>query len=417
MTTVARDGVPAVDGDGVPAVVRDRFASLPDFPWDTLAAAKAVAAAHPGGIVDLSIGTPVDPTSAAVQAALSAAADAPGYPTVHGTVGLRTAFRDWAIRRVGATRALEVSAVLPTVGSKEAVSSLPTQLGLGPGDRVAVPALAYPTYEVGALAAGAEIVRYDPLAGLPDGPLALVWLNSPANPTGAVLDLGTTRSLVAAARARGAVVASDECYAEFGWDAHPVSVLDPRVHAPAAAPTPGSRGETTSDPTAGTVGGRGRGGGRGGGLAGLLALHSLSKQANLAGYRVGFLSGDPVLVARLLAIRKQLGLIVPWPVQQAAITALADDPGVGEQRARYAARRSALLGALRSAGLTVQDSAGALYLWATAGEPAMDTVDRLATLGVLVAPGSFYGPAGASHVRVAVTATDERVDAAVQRLG
>lgn len=381
------------------APARDRFASLPDFPWDTLAAAKAVAAAHPGGIVDLSIGTPVDPTPPAVQAALAAAADAPGYPTVHGTVGLRTAFRDWAVRRVGATAELEVAAVLPTIGSKEAVSSLPTQLGLGPGDRVAIPALAYPTYEVGVLAAGAEVVRYDPSAGLPDGPLSLVWLNSPANPTGAVLDLATTRALVAAARDRGAVLAADECYAEFGWEATPVSVLDPRVHS--------DRDGVEDGPD--SV--------RGGGLAGLLALHSLSKQANLAGYRVGFLSGDPALVARLLAIRKQLGLIVPWPVQQAAITALADDDGVAAQRARYAARRSALLGALRSAGLAVQDSAGALYLWATAGEPAMDTVDRLARSGVLVAPGSFYGPAGARHVRVAVTATDERVDAAVQRLG
>jgi len=387
----------------VTAPARDRFASLPDFPWDTLAAARAVAAAHPGGIVDLSIGTPVDPTPPAVQAALAAAADAPGYPTVHGTVELRTAFRDWAVRRVGATAALEVAAVLPTIGSKEAVSSLPTQLGLGPGDRVAVPALAYPTYEVGVLAAGAEVVRYDPSVGLPDGPLSLVWLNSPANPTGAVLDLATTRALVAAARSRGAVLASDECYAEFGWDATPVSVLDPRVHSDQNGVENGV--------------GDGAESGRGGGLAGLLALHSLSKQANLAGYRVGFLSGDPVLVARLLAIRKQLGLIVPWPVQQAAITALVDDDGVAAQRERYAARRSALLPALRSAGLTVQDSAGALYLWATAGEPAMDTVDRLARSGVLVAPGSFYGPAGARHVRVAVTATDERVDAAVQRLG
>ncbi len=367
-----------------PARAGDRFATLPDFPWDTLAGAKARAAAHPGGIVDLSIGTPVDPTPQPVQAALAAAADAPGYPTVHGVVPLRTAFRDWALRRIGATPALERDAVLPTVGSKEAVSGLPTQLGLGPGDRVAVPDLAYPTYEVGALAAGAQVVRYDPAVGLPDGPLALVWLNSPANPSGAVLDLATTRRLVDSARARGAVVASDECYAEFGWDATPVSVLDPAVH--------------------------------GDSLAGLLALHSLSKQSNLAGYRIGFLSGDPVLVARLLAIRKHLGLIVARPVQQAAIVALGDDAAVTVQRERYARRRSALTGALRTEGLTVTDSAGALYLWATAAEPAMVTVDRLADRGVLVAPGSFYGPAGARHVRVAFTATDERVAAAVGRL-
>jgi len=368
----------------VPGRAGDRFAALPDFPWDTLAAAKARAAAHPGGIVDLSIGTPVDPTPQPVQDALAAAADAPGYPTVHGVPALRTAFRDWAIRRLRATEALERDAVLPTVGSKEAVSGLPTQLGLGPGDRVAVPDLAYPTYEVGALTAGAEVVRYDPAVGLPDGPLALVWLNSPANPSGAVLDLATTRRLVDSARARGAVVASDECYAEFGWDAAPVSVLDPAVH--------------------------------GADLTGLLALHSLSKQSNLAGYRIGFLSGDPVLVARLLAIRKHLGLIVARPVQQAAVVALADDGAVAEQRERYARRRSALAAALRSEGLTVTGSAGALYLWATAGEPAMATVDRLADRGVLVAPGSFYGPAGARHVRVAFTATDERVAAAVERL-
>jgi len=362
----------------------DRFAALPDFPWDTLAGAKARAAQHPGGIVDLSIGTPVDPTPRAIQQALAAAADAPGYPTVHGTVALRAAFRDWALRRVAATPALDPDAVLPTVGSKEAVSSLPTQLGLGSGDRVAVPDLAYPTYAVGALAAGADVVRYDPAVGLPDGPLALVWLNSPANPTGAVLDLAMTGRLVDGARDRGAVVASDECYAEFGWERSPVSVLDPAVH--------------------------------GDSLAGVLALHSLSKQSNLAGYRVGFLSGDPVLVARLLSIRKHLGLIVAGPVQQASIVALADDEAVAEQRERYASRREALLGALSADGLAVAGSPGALYLWATADEPAMDTVERLADRGVLVAPGSFYGPAGSRHVRVAITATDERVAAAVDRL-
>ncbi len=362
----------------------DRFAGLPDFPWDTLAVVKARAAAHPGDMVDLSIGTPVDPTPEPVRQALAAAADAPGYPTVHGIPALRVAFRDWAIRRLSASATLDIDAVLPTVGSKEAVASLPSHLGLGPGDRVAVPMLAYPTYEVGALAAGATTVRYDPAVGLPDGPLALVWLNSPGNPTGAVLSVQDTRTLVDAARVRGAVVASDECYAEFGWEDAPVSVLDPRVH--------------------------------GGRLDGLLALHSLSKQSNLAGYRVGFLSGDPDLVRRLLGIRKHLGLIVAGPVQHAAVVALADDAQVAGQRERYAARRAALRPALAVAGLQMQESTGGLYLWAGGDEPALRTVARLAELGVLVAPGSFYGPAGGRHVRVALTATDERVAAAVARL-
>lgn len=367
-----------------PVGAGDRFDALPDFPWDTLAGARATAATHPGGIVDLSIGTPVDPTPARVQAALAGASDAPGYPTVHGIPALREAFRDWSIRRLGASAELSATAVLPTVGSKEAVASLPTQLGLGPGARVAVPELAYPTYEVGAVAAGATAVRYDPAVGLPDGPLALVWLNSPANPTGAVLDCAGMRRLVAGARERGAVIASDECYAEFGWELQPVSVLDPRVH--------------------------------GAELTGVLALHSLSKQSNLAGYRAGFLSGDPALVARLVGIRRHLGLIMAAPVQQAAAVALADDDAVAAQRSRYAARRDALRAALRAAGLWVDPSPGGLYLWASDGHPALATVDRLAGLGVLVAPGSFYGEAGQRHVRVAITATDERVAAAVHRL-
>lgn len=380
----------------VTAVAGDRMAALPDFPWDSLAAAGRLARAHPDGIVDLSIGTPVDPTPQVVKDALAAAADAPGYPPAHGVPALRQAWVDWAARRLGST-VLDPAEVTVTVGSKELVGLLPTLLGFGPGDVVALPDLAYPTYEVGALAAGATPVRYDPLAGGADLPTPgsgaggvtgggrlLVWLNSPANPHGLVLDDAGMRALVAAARERGAVVASDECYAAFGWDAEPVSVLRRDVH--------------------------------GGDLTGLLAVHSLSKQSNLAGYRVGFAGGDPALVARLVAVRRHLGLIVAMPVQRAACAALADDGQVEAQRARYAARRGVLTAALAAAGLRVDASAGGLYLWATEGRPALDSVDRLAGLGILVAPGTFYGPSGARHVRIALTATDERVAAAADRL-
>ncbi|HKG51832.1 MAG TPA: succinyldiaminopimelate transaminase [Actinomycetales bacterium] len=361
---------------------------LPDFPWDTLAPAAARARSHPGGIVDLSVGTPVDPTPQVVQEALRAAADAPGYPQTWGTPALRDAVVRWFTRRRGVPD-VDPDAVLPTVGSKELVAWLPTLLELGAGDVVVHPEVAYPTYDVGARIAGATPVAADGTAQLgpatTGGRVRLLWVNSPSNPTGRVLGVGHLAKVVAWARSRGVVVASDECYAEFGWDGQEVpSILDPRVC--------------------------------GGSHEGLLAVYSLSKQSNLAGYRAAFVAGDPALVQRLLAIRKHAGMIVPWPVQQAMIAALDDDAHVAEQKQRYADRRTPLLEALTAAGFRVDHSGAGLYLWATRDEPASVTVDALAELGILVAPGSFYGVAGARHVRVALTATDDRVAAAAKRL-
>lgn len=356
---------------------------LPDFPWDSLDGAARRAAAHPGGAVDLSIGTPVDPVPDPVRAALQSASALPGYPATHGTPELRDAVVAALRRRYGVT-GVPAEAVLPTVGSKELVAWLPTLLGLGPGDVVALPELAYPTYAVGARLAGAQAV---PLAdGDPAPPgTRLRWLNSPANPTGAVVAAELLADAVRQARQIGAVLASDECYLALGWQARPVSVLHPQVC--------------------------------GGDHEGLLAVHSLSKSSNLAGYRAGFVVGDPALVAALLTVRKHAGMIVPRPVQQAMVAALSDDTHVAEQRARYARRRELLMPALHAAGLRVEHSVGGLYLWCTEGRPCRDTVARLADVGVLVAPGEFYGPAGARHVRVALTATDERISAAVHRLG
>jgi succinyldiaminopimelate transaminase len=350
---------------------------LPDFPWDSLAPFGARAREHPDGVVDLSMGTPVDPTPAVVQRALRASADAPGYPE------LRAALAGWLAGRHGVT-GLDPDAVLPTVGSKELVALLPTLLGLGRGDVVVVPELAYPTYEVGVRLAGAEVVRSDGLAALGPRRVRLVWLNSPANPTGRVLPPGHLAKVVAWARERGAVIASDECYLDLGWDVEPTSILHPTV-----------------------CGGR---------HEGLLAVHSLSKRSNLAGYRAGFVAGDPGLVATLLEVRRHAGLMVPTPVQAAMVAAYGDEAHVAEQRARYAGRRTRLAAALRAAGFTVEESAGGLYLWTTRGEDCWATVSWLADLGLLVAPGTFYGPAGSRHVRVALTATDERVDAACARL-
>lgn len=356
---------------------------LPVFPWDRLAPYKATAAVHPDGIVDLSVGTPVDPVPELIQRELVAAADSHGYPTVWGTAALRDALTGWVERRLGAVGMTHEN-VLPVVGSKELVAWLPTQLGLGAGDKVAHPRLAYPTYEVGARLCGAEPVAYDDPAELDPAGLKLLWLNSPSNPTGRVLPKDELTRIVAWAREHGVVVFSDECYLELGWEAEPVSVLHPDVC--------------------------------GGTYEGIVAVHSLSKRSNLAGYRAAFVAGDAAVLGELLLIRRHGGMMVPAPVQAATVAALGDDTHVATQRERYAARRTALRAALEAHGFRIEHSEASLYLWATRDEPCWRTVAHLAELGILVAPGDFYGPTGDRFVRVALTATDERVAAAVKRL-
>jgi succinyldiaminopimelate transaminase len=286
--------------------------------------------------------------------------------------------------------------VLPTIGSMVLVAWLPTLLGVRPGDVVVIPSVCYPTYEVGGLLAGATVVRSDSLTALgptvrsetvrsdKPGRIKLIWINSPSNPTGKVLPAEHLRKVVSWARERGVTVVSDECYLSLGWATRPVSVLDDAV--------------------------------TGGDYTGVLAVHSLSKRSNLAGYRAGFLGGDPALVAGLLAVRKHAGMIVPAPVQAAMIAALGDETHVEHQRERYAARRDTLRTALGKAGFEIDFSEAGLYLWATRGEDCWQTVAGLAEKGILAAPGTFYGPAAAQHVRIALTATDERIAAAASRL-
>lgn len=355
---------------------------LPDFPWDRLTPLKTLAREHPGGIVDLSVGTPVDPVPAVVRQALADASDSPGYPLTYGTERLRSAAAGWLRRGHGVI--LDQANVLPLIGSKELVAWLPTLLGLGPGQRVILPELAYPTYDVGARLAGAEPYATDGLTALGPERVPLVWVNSPSNPTGKVLPAEHLRKVVSWAREHGAIVASDECYIELGWEEQPVSILHPDVC--------------------------------GGSHEGLLAVHSLSKRSNLAGYRAGFVAGDPALIQRLLEVRKHAGMLMPAPVQAAMAVALDDDAHVTEQRARYAARRAVLRPALEAAGWRVDHSTAGLYLWASNGMDCWKQARILAENGILVAPGDFYGKAGSAHIRIAVTASDERISAAVRRL-
>lgn len=368
---------------------------LPDYPWDSMAPYLATAARHPDGMVNLSIGTPVDPTPVLIQDALKAASDAPGYPTTHGTPALRQAIVDWFARRRNVP-GLDPNDVMPTVGSKELVAWLPLLLGLGKDDVVVRPTVAYPTYDMGAVFAGATAVAADSLDELDAETRArvrLVWVNSPGNPTGIVRAVDSLRGIVAQAREVGAVVASDECYGELGWGpwdpengGEPVpSILDPRV--------------------------------TGGSNDGLLAVYSLSKQSNVAGYRAAFVAGDAAIMANLVNSRKHAGMIVPFPVQEAMREALANDSHVSAQKALYRARREQLAGALEAFGLTIHHSEAGLYLWCTAGEDTWTTIGRLAELGIVVGSGTFYGEAGHGFIRVALTGTDERIAAAVARLG
>ena len=364
---------------------------LPEFPWDQLAPAKERAAAHPGGICDLSVGTPVDDTPAFIREALADASNAHGYPTVIGTVEVREAIVAWGKRRgmvdVG------MNGVIPTIGSKEAVAWIPFLLGVRPGDTVLVPEVAYPTYDIGARLAGATPVAVDPTdpSSWPDA--ALVYLNSPGNPDGHVMSTDELRAVVAWARSHGAVVVSDECYAALPWSEPYVS-----EGVPSLLDTDVCEGDSSS----------------------LLVLYSLSKQSNLAGYRGALIYGDPALVAPIVSVRKHSGLMVPAPVQHAMAVALNDTEHVERQRSVYAVRRALLLEALTNVGLDVDpDSAAGLYLWVA--DPANPTdswalVNRLAELGILVAPGDFYGTAAHGRVRVALTATDERIQAAASRI-
>ncbi|MET0302864.1 MAG: succinyldiaminopimelate transaminase [Microbacteriaceae bacterium] len=357
---------------------------LPDFPWDALVPFAERASQHPDGLVDLSVGSPVDPTPAVIRDALAAATDAHAYPQTTGTPALREAIAGWFSRRRGVD-GLTPAHVLPSIGSKELIAWLPLMLGLGPADVVVQPRAAYPTYAVGAALAKARAVASDDPDEWP-AETRLVWLNSPGNPDGRVHSVEFLRRAVERARELGAVIADDECYAELNWesDEPTPSILDPRVV--------------------------------GDDLSGVLAVYSLSKQSNLAGYRAGFVAGDPAVIAELLQARKHAGLLPPAPVQAAMVAALGDDAHVAHQRELYRGRRDRLAAALTASGFRIDHSDAGLYLWVTRGEDSWTTVGALADLGILVAPGAFYGESGREHVRVALTTTDERVDAAVARL-
>lgn len=348
---------------------------LPDFPWDALAPYAAKAREFPDGVIDLSQGTPVDATPESIQSALRANSDSPRYPVTAGTKELQDAIRNWAINHLGATGDFDV---LPVIGSKELVAWLPTFLQ---SKSVIYPEVAYPTYLVGALLAQAQpiAVQVD-AATWPAGDFA--WINSPSNPTGRVHSEEELRAALKWSRDNSATLICDECYIDFGDTATPTSLLK----------------YTDGD------------------NSNVLVVHSLSKRSSMAGYRGAFLIGDRNLISQIREVRKHAGMMVPLPIQCAMVAALSDETHVQEQRATYNARRSILAPALKAAGFRIDDSAAGLYIWCTRSEDAWASVDWLAKLGILATPGIFYGPLGASHIRVAMTATDAQISEAAERI-
>ncbi len=354
----------------------------PPYPYDRLDDLRRMAEKLPGGSVDLSIGTPCDPPPPAVVAALAASGTERGYPPSVGTAAFREAAAAWLGRRAGV--AVDPAHLAACIGTKEFVAGVPHWLRLRTPDRdtVLYPAISYPSYAMGATLAGCRAVPYSSLSEIEpaDAERALcLWVNSPANPTGELADL---RAAAAWGRAAGVPVLSDECYIDYTWQGEPASIL-------AAGPD------------------------------GVVAVHSLSKRSNLAGARAGFYAGDPELVHYLSELRKHAGLMVPGPVQDAAVAAYGDMAHVDEQRERYRARLALMADALAAIGVECDVPAGAFYLWVPApGGDAWALTRRLAEeAGAVVSPGEFYGPAGAGHVRIAVVQPDDRIALVAERLG
>ena len=362
----------------------------PPYPYDRLEPMKAKAEAHEGGAVDLSIGTPIDPPPQAVIDALASSNAERGYPASIGTAAYREAAAAWIERRFSV--AVVPADIGACVGTKEFVASLPQYLRLRRPDRdtVLYPAISYPTYEMGAILAGCRAVpvpvdeRWNlDLAAIDDADAAralCLWVNSPGNPAGNLDDLGAA---AAWGRAHDVPVFSDECYAEFTWDGPARTILEA-------------------------------------GADNVMAVHSLSKRSNLAGARAGFYAGDAELVHYLQEVRKHAGFMVPGPIQAAAVAALRDDAHVDTQRERYHERMARMAAILREwTGRPVAMPGGSFYLWVEAPDgDAWAFAERIAADGgALVTPGDTFGPAGATHVRVALVQPLERIELVGRRLG
>ncbi|MFT8705315.1 succinyldiaminopimelate transaminase [Bifidobacterium aquikefiricola] len=392
------------------------------YDWSRVARFRRIAQSHDGGAIDLSVGSPVDPVPQSIRVALSQAsddADAHGYPQTIGSSELRNAIHDWFLHQRGVDLTMLHASVVPSVGSKEAVALMASLLHLNPGDVVVQPRISYPTYEIGTQIAGAKVVKVDDVTDVSSWQnidrVKAIWVNSPCNPTGDIIDSQRLAAIVAAARAIGAVVLSDECYAFLDWrEANDFSLSEHRTNmgerpyadVPEAVDMSSAFNSAPCVLNPQVCAGSARG---------ILSLYSLSKQSNMAGYRTAFVAGDDALIEDMIRYRKQIGLIIPGPVQHAMSAALRDIEAVQEQKARYHARLTALVNALGQYGYDARMPQGALYVWVHAlGDDCWDDMGTLAKLGIVASPGEFYG--APKYLRFSITASDDAIRTAVARL-
>lgn len=381
------------------------------YDWSRLQPLRHTAQQALGGMIDLSIGSPVDPVPDSVRQAMIEHLDAPnahGYPQTTGTAQLREAIMQWFARyRRTDLQAIDAD-IVPTVGSKEAVALMASLLGLGPDDVVVQPKVSYPTYAIGTQLAGAQILAVDDVTDTTvwehNPHVKAVWVNAPNNPTGSVPSVQALHQVVEAARRIGAVVLSDECYALLYWkhDAVQSNTTATEVMLQEQDTIPSA--PCMLEPAI-----------SGGSARNILVFYSLSKQSNIAGYRTALIAGDAALVRPMTATRRQIGQIIPGPVQAAMVAGLDDSKAIATQVERYRNRFNRLIPALREFGYDAHMPDGALYVWTAAqhGDCWQD-MQELAKLGLIVSPGEFYGDSG--YLRWSVTVTDDAIDQAVQRL-
>ncbi len=354
---------------------------LPPYPYDRLNTFRALAVERHGSAIDMSIGAPFDAPPDAVVQALSASGAERGYPPSIGTSEFRTAAATWMRTQFDVD--IDPAGVGATMGLKEFVAGLPHLLRLKDPSRdtVLYPAVAYPSYAMGArLAHGRAVpvpvdgnwhLQLDQIDPADIARASVLWVASPGNPTGALEDLD---ALAQWGRAHNVLIASDECYIEFTWNGEPRTILSS-------------------------------------GVEGVLAVHSLSKRSNLAGLRSGFYAGDPEIVHWCQEIRKHTGAMVAGPTQHAAAVALGDQSHVVAQRETYHRRLHAMISVLSAFGVEASMPEGGFYLWLRApGGDAWGLAQELAErVGLIVSPGEFYGDVSADYVRVAVVQSDELI--------